>query len=196
MLLKETVLAIKWFPAGLLNVLLLKLRRANIGTNFISYGLIFIRGTGSIVIGDNVTINSCRETNPIGGDCKTIMHIKEGGSLRIGNGVGISNTTLVSTDNITIEDYVLVGGSTKIYDNDFHSIHYQKRISPNDTDIRHAPVVIRSGAFIGAHCIILKGVTIGEKSIVGAGSVVTHSIPAGEVWAGNPAKFVKKIGGV
>jgi acetyltransferase-like isoleucine patch superfamily enzyme len=49
--------------------------------------------------------------------------------------------------------------------------------------------------FIGARCIILKGVTIGEKSIVAAGSVVTKNIPEGEVWGGNPAKFIKKIEG-
>ena len=55
------------------------------------------------------------------------------------------------------------------------------------------PVVIKDGAFIGAHCIILKGVSIGEKSVVGAGSVVTKSIPDGEIWAGNPAKFIRRI---
>lgn len=56
-----------------------------------------------------------------------------------------------------------------------------------------SPVVIKDGVFIGAHCIILKGVTIGEKSIIGAGSVVTKSIPDGEIWAGNPAKFIRRI---
>ena len=56
-----------------------------------------------------------------------------------------------------------------------------------------SPVIIKDGAFIGAHSIILKGVIIGEKSIVGAGSVVTKSIPDGEIWAGNPAKFIRKI---
>lgn len=56
-----------------------------------------------------------------------------------------------------------------------------------------SPVVIKDGAFIGAHCIILKGVTIGENSIVGAGSVVTKSIPDGEIWAGNPVKFIRRV---
>lgn len=54
-------------------------------------------------------------------------------------------------------------------------------------------MVIEDNVFIGARCIILKGVTIGENSIVGAGSVVTKSIPANEIWAGNPAKFIRKI---
>lgn len=53
-------------------------------------------------------------------------------------------------------------------------------------------MVINDNVFIGARCIILKGVTIGSKSIIGAGSVVTKNIPEGEIWAGNPAKFIKK----
>ena len=46
---------------------------------------------------------------------------------------------------------------------------------------------------MGTHTIILKGVTVGAKSIIGAGSVVTKSIPDGEIWAGNPAHFIRKI---
>lgn len=46
---------------------------------------------------------------------------------------------------------------------------------------------------MGAYCIILKGVTIGDNSVIGAGSVVTRDVPANEVWAGNPARFMKKL---
>ncbi|WP_103192495.1 acyltransferase [Formosa algae] len=46
---------------------------------------------------------------------------------------------------------------------------------------------------MGASSIILKGVTIGENSIIGAGSVVTKSVPCNEIWGGNPAKFIRKI---
>lgn len=79
-----------------------------------------------------------------------------------------------------------------IYDNDFHSISYTERIN-GDKNIKAAPVIIQDGAFIGAHSIILKGVTIGARSVVGAGSVVAKSIPSDEVWAGNPAKFIRKL---
>ena len=86
---------------------------------------------------------------------------------------------------------ILVGGGTKIYDTDFHWLEFERRMS--ELGGATNPVVIKDGAFIGAHCIILKGVTIGEKSIVGAGSVVTKSIPDGEIWAGNPAKYIRRI---
>ena len=53
--------------------------------------------------------------------------------------------------------------------------------------------LIKKGASIGANSTILAGITIGENAMVGAGSVVTKSVPAGEVWFGNPAKFMKNI---
>ncbi len=62
--------------------------------------------------------------------------------------------------------------------------------------LSHSSVLIKKNAFIGAHTIILKGVTVGERSIIGAGSVVTKSIPDDEVWAGNPAKRIRKCGDI
>ena len=81
-----------------------------------------------------------------------------------------------------------------MFTTDFHSLDPIIRASSKDQKHRKsAPVTIKHDAFIGARCIILKGVTIGENSIVGAGSVVTKSIPDNEIWAGNPAKFIRKI---
>ena len=62
-----------------------------------------------------------------------------------------------------------------------------------DLNVKTAPILIKEGVFIGAHAIILKGVTIGRHSVIGAGAVVTKDVPDNEVWAGNPAKFVKKL---
>jgi len=55
------------------------------------------------------------------------------------------------------------------------------------------PVIIEDNVFIGAHSLILKGVIIGENSIIGAGSVVTKSIPANQIWGGNPSKFIRNL---
>ncbi|WP_051638467.1 acyltransferase [Butyrivibrio sp. NC2002] len=171
------------------------------GKNFILNGkAIFHSGyisggktcNGRIYIGDNVSINSGITTNLIGGNTCSIFRTIEAGNIIIGNNVGISNAALVAMDKIVIEDGVLIGGGVIIYDNDFHSINSIIRSTNPCGNIIARPVLIKRGAFIGAHSIILKGVVIGENSIVGAGSVVTKNIPDGEVWAGNPARFIKK----
>jgi len=53
-------------------------------------------------------------------------------------------------------------------------------------------IIIKKNAYLGCNTIICKPVTIGEDAVVGAGSIVTKDIPAGEVWAGNPARFIRK----
>ena len=190
--LKRTIIAIKWFPSHVINLLTLRLRKINCGKGLSTHGTLFIRGTGTIIIGENVSITSCRETNPIGGDVKTILFAKNNATITIGDNTGISNSALVAVDSIAIGNNVLIGGNCKIYDNDFHSVNYEDRIH-GDKNINAAPIMIKDGAFIGTRSIILKGVTIGERSIVGAGSVVTKSIPHDEVWAGNPAQFIKRL---
>lgn len=175
------------------NCLVLYIRKASYGDNLTINGILFVRGRGKIVIGNNVTINSNRKSNPIGGDNTTIFYVKENAQLIIGDNCGISNSAIVVKDRIIIEEDVYIGGDCKIYDHDFHAVDYESRISKNDNGGKSAPVVIKKGAFVGGHCIILKGVTIGEKSVIGAGSVVTKDIPEGEIWAGNPAKLVEKL---
>ncbi len=156
-------------------------------------GRIKVYGTGEIVIGEGSRINSGEQYNPIGGADHTVFSLRNGGKIIIGKNVGISNSSFVSREEIIVEDDVRIGGNCKIYDNDFHSINYEIRVSDNDNDIKSAPIRIGKGAFIGAHTIILKGVTVGEHSVIGAGSVVAKSIPDGEVWAGNPARFIRKV---
>ena len=98
----------------------------------------------------------------------------------------------MSDTSITIGAYSNLGGGVKVYDTDFHSLDSQVRLN-GDTDIKSRPVVIGKRVFVGGHSIILKGVTIGDDSVIGAGSVVTKNVPAGEIWAGNPARFIKKV---
>lgn len=148
---------------------------------------------GEIRFGKKIGINSGRKFNLIGGDSKLILRVINDGRIIIGNNVGMSNVTLVARNLIKIDDDVLLGGGVKIYDNDFHSLDFDTRINHPYEDIKSKPVIVKHGAFIGAHSIVLKGVTIGERSIVGAGSVVTKNIPNDEIWGGNPAKFIRKI---
>lgn len=181
-----------------LNQLELKRIGAKVGTDLGINGRIHIYCEGKLSIGDNVNINSGIDANPAAGMGQTSILFKqiEGvqiPELIIGNRVGISNTAFTIARKIVIEDMVAIGAGCMISDTDYHSLNLEKRYSILDNDIKVEPITIRYGAFIGARSIILKGVTIGERSVIGAGSVVTKDIPPGEIWAGNPARFIKKL---
>lgn len=173
------------------NYIMLKINRVE-HKNYLINGKIEIRNSGKIVIGNKFIANSGKMNNPIGGDTYLRFIIQDKGILEIGENVGISNSTIVCWENIKIDDYVFIGGSCKIWDTDFHSINAEERCLLGDRETKTAPIHIKKYAFIGGNTIILKGVTIGEKSIIAAGSVVTKNIPDNEIWGGNPAKFIKK----
>jgi acetyltransferase-like isoleucine patch superfamily enzyme len=156
-------------------------------------GRLLIKGKGKIMLGNSVRINSSLNSNPVGLVTQSVLFAYENAEIVIGNNVGISNSLLCSMNSVVIEDDVLVGGGAQIFDNDFHSILFVHRIQKPDTNINISPVKIQRGAFIGCNSIIGKGVTVGERSIVAAGSVVVKSIPPDEIWGGNPARFIKKI---
>lgn len=174
------------------NSLLMKYYKVEYGNDLKCIGRMIIQGHGYYHLGSNVTINSKETVNPIGGN-KTVFQTIEGGRIVIGNYVGMSHTIFSSRSEIRIDDHVLLGSGVKLFDHDFHSLKYEQRIDGEDIDVVSKPILIKEGAFIGAHAIILKGVIIGKHSIVGAGSVVTKNIPDNEIWAGNPARFVKRL---
>lgn len=164
------------------------------GKKFRSCGVVSIYSDSkktTIRLGDNVYINSARVADPLGGDTKTVLATFGEGHIEIGNNVGISNTTMNSHIGIKIGDDVMIGANVKIYDTDFHAIGYEERINKGRAKMKR--VEIKRGAFIGSSVIILKGTVIGENSVIGAGSVVSGTVPPNQVWAGNPARFVKKI---
>lgn len=158
-------------------------------------GLMNVKVTrrGKVVIGNNFRVNSGHKYNVIGRQQKTIFWVE--GELTIGNNVGISSTALICNHKITIGDDVKLGGGVCIYDTDFHNLDPEIRKNPllDKKTSGKAEVNIGDNAFIGAHSTILKGVTIGENSVIGACSLVSKSIPANQIWAGNPAKFIKSI---
>ena len=155
---------------------------------------IMVARGGKMTIGDNFKMNNGIKGNPIGCYSRCTFFVDKDAELIIGNNVGISQTAIICHKKITIGDDVKIGGGVKIYDTDFHSLDPLIRTSKEDTNYKIlAPVIIKDRAFIGAYSIILKGVTIGKNSIIGAGSVVTKSVPENQIWAGNPAKFIREI---
>lgn len=150
---------------------------------------------GKLSIDKNFQMHNGLTGNPIGRPQRCVFFVDKGAELKIGKNVGISSTALVSHIRIAIGDNVKIGGGVCIYDTDFHALDTLDRIDlEKDREFKiNKPVIIGDNVFIGAHSTILKGVTIGENSIIGACSVVTKDIPKNEIWAGNPAKFIKKI---
>lgn len=149
---------------------------------------------GDFSIGKNFAMNNGIKGNPIGCYERCTFFVDRGAVLTIGDNVGMSQAALVCHKSITIGDNVKIGGGVCIYDTDFHSVDPVIRRSREDLKNRaEKPVAIGNNVFIGAKSIILKGVTIGENSVIGAGSVVTKTVPANQIWAGNPAKFIRNI---
>lgn len=162
MCIKKSIFFINSSINKLYNFMVLKYRNVNHEKLLIN-GKIRIFGRGKIIIGNNVKINSSLSSNPIGGQTMSIFHVNENGILEIGDNTGISNTAIVCRSNIKIGNNVKIGGNTKIYDTDFHSLNYNDRIDKLTDKPVNKPIIIEDGVFIGAHTIILKGVTIGEK---------------------------------
>ena len=95
---------------------------------------------------------------------------------------------IVCAGHISIGDNVMIASRVYISDADWHDI-YDRVASPGQI----APIRIGENVWLGESVRVCKGVTIGENSIIGVGSVVTKDIPANVVAAGNPAKVVKKL---
>jgi acetyltransferase-like isoleucine patch superfamily enzyme len=151
--------------------------------------------TGRIQIGDDCRIQSGFAGNAVGGGERFALWVGPDAQLQIGDRVGLSNATVVCMDTVAIGDEVLIGGGTRIYDTDFHSLDPAERARPGNPGARTRPVRVLARAFVGGHAILLKGTRVGEGAVIGAGAVVRGPVPAGEVWTGNPARFARRLAG-
>ncbi|HCG20572.1 MAG TPA: acyltransferase [Verrucomicrobia bacterium] len=159
------------------------------------WGLPFIQVAGkgcSIRIGKNFIANSRIRTNSFGIIQRVLIRTtRDGARIVIGEHVGVSGCSITAAKSITIGNHVLIGTGAIIADNDAHPIDPAARLRGDDCESRG--IAIGDNVFIGARAIILKGVHIGEGSVIGAGSVVTRDIPPYVVAAGNPARVVGKL---
>lgn len=132
----------------------------------------------------------------------TICFDKEDATVEIGHGTFLGNSLLVSAGRISIGDGVLISWGVTIVDHNSHSLKWVDRQKDLDNwrlgrkdwqQIVVSPVVIEDRVWIGFNAIVLKGVTIGEGAIVGAGSVVTRDVPPNTIVAGNPACVIREL---
>lgn len=151
--------------------------------------LLISKSVAGIHIGNNVAFNNYDGPS---WNCKCCLQVKENGRLTIGDNSGLNGVYIYCSTSVTIGNWVKIGGGTMIIDSDFHPLSFEKRRYGFE-GTKSKSVFIDDDVFVGAHCIICKGVSIGKHSIVAAGSVVVKDIPSNEVWGGNPAKFIRKI---
>lgn len=143
--------------------------------------------------GPGLELRSTVSSNPLGPTHAVILSTWRAGScLEVGENFGMTGGSICVSERVTIGDNVVIGANSTVVDTDFHPLSVEaRRLAPNDGQT--APVVIESDVFIGMNCLVLKGVTIGQGSVIGAGSVVAKSIPPRCIAAGNPARVIKEM---
>jgi acetyltransferase-like isoleucine patch superfamily enzyme len=147
----------------------------------------------ALKIGKNLKLISKFDNNSIGLLQPVFINARSKNCrIIIGDNVGKSGSTISAFKLIEIGNNVMIGSGSLIMDNDAHNIHPEMRSLPM-TESAVSPVIIKNNVFIGARSIILKGVTIGEGAVVGAGSVVTKDVPPYSIVGGNPAKIISSF---
>mgnify|MGYP004701119861 CR=1 FL=1 len=142
--------------------------------------------TGSIKIGDNCSFRSSHTSNLIGVNRPCIVtSLANDANLTIGNNCGFSGTVIGCFDKINIGNAVLCGANTLITDSDWH-LDDPRSGKPKS-------ITIGDCVWLGEGVKVLKGVSIGENSVIGAGSVVSKDIPANVIAAGNPCRIIKEL---
>jgi acetyltransferase-like isoleucine patch superfamily enzyme len=153
------------------------------------------RGTGVAVrLGDHVSCYS---------GCS--FSVGERGFCSVGDYSLLNGALIMAEERVEIGSNCLISWNVGIADSDFHPIEPALRLQdtlalapylpgrPNRPVIGTKPVIIGDNVWIGMHALILKGVTIGDNSVVAGGAIVTRSVPANVVVAGNPARIVKRL---
>jgi acetyltransferase-like isoleucine patch superfamily enzyme len=152
--------------------------------------------TSALTIGKNFNLNSRPSSNLVGISNLASFQCIFDGKIIIGDNCGFTSSVLSARNKIVIGDYVKIGGNVRIFDHDYHSLDHIMRKDPitDAANTKIEAVIVGNNVFIGTNSIILKGVNIGDRSIIGAGSVVSlKNIPEDSIVAGNPARIIKTL---
>lgn len=175
--------------------LLFRINKISWSKNWRIYGVPIIQKHrhSTMRFGCGFSLRSSVRSNPLGPNHPVVLCTwQENAVLDIGNNFGMTGGTLCAAEHITIGNNVIIGANCTIIDTDFHPLDPEmRRVSPQAAQT--VPITIEDDVFIGMNCLILKGVTIGQSSVVGAGSVVTRKIPARVIAAGNPAIVLREL---
>jgi len=168
--------------------LYLLLKGVKIGSKIRFLSMPIIKNNGKMVLGDKV----CIESFPDGEYCRTkIITDKSTSKIHIGKNSVIRGTTIWASTEISIGDNFLSAPFVWIVDNDAHGIQPGRR---SNKFAKSSPIRLGNNVWIGYRAMVLKGVTIGDNSVVAAGAVVTKDVPANSLVAGVPARIIKSVG--
>lgn len=159
------------------------------------YGLPIIQKyhPSTLILGSNAELRSLNRSNSLAPNHAVVLTTRRANAvLQIGSDFGMTGGVICAEDRIIIGNRVTIGANCTISDTDFHPLDPLER-RRNPLAGRTSPVNIEDDVFIGMECLILKGVTIGTGSVIGAGSVVTHDIPPSVIAAGNPAQVIRQL---
>ena len=154
-------------------------------------GPVAIANNGKMILGSHLTVCGDSRFNRAGIAHPTQLVTAPGAELVIGDHVGISGSTLYAFTRIEVGNHVNIGVDCHIFDGDFHALDWRARRDSATPEC--APVHIEDDVWLAAKVTVLKGVRIGARSIVGAGSVVTRDVPSDSLVAGNPARIVRHL---
>ncbi len=153
----------------------------SVGKRIRVYGHPAIENYGRLIIGDRVQLVSTIATLEI---------VAAGGTLEIGANSYINYGCSISASQLVcIGPRANIGTYVILMDNDFHRLDPARRLERPES----APIILEENVWLGARVIVLRGVTIGKGSVVGAGSVVTHDIPPNSLAVGMPARVIRKL---
>jgi acetyltransferase-like isoleucine patch superfamily enzyme len=147
-------------------------------------------GRGVIMVSSSMRATSATLQGPV--RLRTLNH---SAAIVIGDGVSLNGTSITAhSRTIHIGDHTMVAPNCVIVDSDFHAIWPPETRLTSPGLERDADVTIGRNVWLGTRSVVLRGVTIGDGTIIGAGSVVTNDIPENVIAAGVPARVVRKLG--
>lgn len=147
-------------------------------------------GRGTVLIGERVKLGF--RAAPRFGNGEILLQARSKNSrIRIGAGCSTSNNlSIVSMLAVELGEKVMVGDGVSIFDSDFHRVDPTTRWEGSDDP---EPVSIGHNVWLGSRVVVLKGVTIGDNTVVAAGSIVSKSLPSNVVAGGVPAKILRQL---
>ena len=154
----------------------------------------FCRIAPDVKLGQNVSIHAFVNLYgcSIGEGSRVGAFVEIQKNASIGKNVKVSSHTFIC-EGVTIEDDVFVGHNVSFINDKYPRATTDGGTPQTEADWSVIKTVVKRGASIGTSSTILCGITIGENAVVGAGSVVTHDVPANAIVAGNPARMMRKV---